>query len=158
MWLYYVGHRRVLTHCYMARSFLVLAADDEETDRLLLKLAFQEAGLEGTLMLTRDGQEALDYLDGEPPYQNRADHPLPSLFLLDLKMPRLNGFEVLASLAQKPELQDLPVVVLSSSMDEADLRKARRLGADEYLVKPTNFQELTNMVRALSDRWLGGDS
>lgn len=91
---------------------------------------------------------------GEPPYQDRVTHPLPGLLLLDLKMPRMNGFEVMAWVVERPEFQHLPVVVLSS-MNESDMEKARQLGAREYLVKPNDFRNLTKMLQDVAARWLG---
>src|SRR5579859_3058779 len=112
----------------MDSTALILAAEDEETDRLLLLIALQQAGLTNPLTFVCDGQEAIQYLAGDAPYTNRAIHPLPGLLLLDLKMPRLTGFDVLEWLACRPELAYLPVVVLSSSSLQTDLDRARQLG------------------------------
>ena len=139
----------------MATYAPILAAEDEETDGLLLKLALRESGLRNPLVIAQDGQIAVDYLSGEPPYQDRLIHPLPGLLLLDLKMPRMNGFEVMAWLVERPEFQHLPVVVLSSSTNESDMEKARQLGAREYLVKPNDFRKLTKMLQDVAARWLG---
>jgi CheY-like chemotaxis protein len=133
----------------------VLAAEDEETDRFILKRAFQKAGIHHSLLFVCDGEEAIDYLNGTEPYHDRARYPLPSLLLLDLKMPRRTGFEVLAWLAAAPEFKSLPVVVLSSSSHESDTQKARQLGAREYIVKPHDLSQFVEMVRDLCGRWLG---
>lgn len=138
----------------MVNDALILAAEDEETDCLLLKIALQQAGSSNQLMLVRDGQEAIDYLNGKAPYSNRARYPLPGLLLLDLKMPRLTGFDVLEWLAGRPEFHYLPVVVLSSSALEADIEKARRLGARDYLIKPHSFRSLILMLQQVTQRWL----
>ena len=136
----------------------ILAAEDEETDALLLKIAFKEAGLPNALVLARDGQEAVDYLSGRPPYADRSLHPLPGLLLLDLKMPRMTGFEVLEWLATRPDLKDLPVVVLSSSADQLDIARALRTGARDCREKPHDYRQLTHLLQEVCARWLpGGD-
>jgi CheY-like chemotaxis protein len=124
----------------------ILAAEDEESDRMILKLAFQGAKLPRPLVIVRDGQEAVDYLGGKGRFADRSAHPLPALVVLDLKMPRMNGFDVLAWLANQPEFKELPAVVLSSSSDESDIRKARQVGAREYFVKPHNLEELIKIA------------
>lgn len=134
----------------------VLAAEDEETDGYLLRLAFERARLGCPLVVVRDGQEAVDYLSGDGQYCDRAAHPLPGLLLLDLKMPRLTGFDVLAWLAMRPEFRDLPVVVLSSSSDQSDMEKATAMGARDYIVKPHRFSEFVKVVQSVYNRWLGG--
>jgi CheY-like chemotaxis protein len=132
----------------------ILVAEDEESDAMILRLAVKKAELNHPLIIVRDGQEAVDYLSGKGIYTDRADHPLPALIVLDLKMPRMSGFDVLAWLAMQPEFKELPVVVLSSSSDETDIEKARGLGAREYFVKPHVFLELVWIVQQLDSRWL----
>jgi CheY-like chemotaxis protein len=136
----------------------VLVAEDEETDVLILRLGFEKAGLPNPLIAVRDGQEALDYLNGNGPYADRSRHPLPALLLLDLKMPRLTGFDVLAWLATRPDFKHLPAVVLSSSSDDSDIQEALRLGARDYFVKPHSLAELVKIIRTLPARWLGGEA
>jgi CheY-like chemotaxis protein len=137
-----------------AKLFPVLAAEDEESDRFILQRAFERSGLNHPLILVRDGREALDYLSGDGAFADRALHPLPRLVILDLKMPRLSGFDVLAWLVARPDFKDLPAVVLSSSSDDADIQKARQLGARDYFVKPHSLDELVTIIRGLHDRWL----
>jgi CheY-like chemotaxis protein len=132
----------------------VLAAEDDEGDAMLLLLAFRRAGIPHPLIVVHDGQEAVDYLNGTAPYADRAMHPLPALLLLDLKMPRLNGFDVLAWWSARPDLCDLPVVVLSSSSHPSDMAKAREMGAREYIVKPHGFAQLSKLLQELCQRWL----
>jgi CheY-like chemotaxis protein len=133
----------------------ILAAEDEESDRIILELAFQRARLLCPLVIVRDGQEAVDYLSGKGRYEDRAAHPLPALIVLDLKMPRMNGFDVLAWLAKQPDFKEIPAVVLSSSADELDMNKARQLGAREYFVKPHSLDELINIAHQMQTHWLG---
>lgn len=132
----------------------ILAAEDEESDRMILELAFQRAKLPRALVLVRDGQEAIDYLSRNGSYADRSAHPLPALLILDLKMPRMSGFDVLAWLSTQRELKEIPAVVLSSSADESDMSKARRLGARDYFVKPHSLDELIKIVQQMQTRWV----
>ncbi len=138
----------------MANSVPILIADDDENDVFFLRRAFERAGLRPDLFVARDGQEAIDYLGGTSPFANRSRYPFPGLLLLDLKMPRLTGFDVLAWMRDRPECKELAVVVLSSSFQEEDIRKARQLGADEYQIKPSDFQALVDLVKDLHARWV----
>src|SRR5438067_1339022 len=135
---------------------LVLVAEDEESDALILRHAFQKAGLANPLVVVQDGQEAIDYLSGSSPYQDRAKHPLPALLLLDLKMPRMSGFDVLGWIATRPDLKHLPVVVLSSSSADADIQKAHQMGARDFLVKPHDFTHYIGIIHRLREQWLNG--
>jgi CheY-like chemotaxis protein len=102
----------------------------------------------------RDGQEAIQYLCGEGDYSDRARYPIPFLVLLDLRLPKLSGFEVIAWMRDQPQLADLVVVVLTASDHVPDVTKARDLGANSYLVKPGTFEELVQMVKRIKGRWL----
>ncbi len=128
----------------------VLVADDDENDVFLLRRAFQKAGLPHTLIHVRDGQEAINYLSGK-------NHAKLKLFLLDLKMPLVDGFDVLLWLRARPEPICLPVVVLSSSSLPDDKNRAKELGANDYLAKPTGPDDLMTLVKGLDDRWLKED-
>ena len=132
----------------------ILAAEDEETDRFILNLGFERAKLPHALVTVRDGAECVDYLSGTGVFADRALHPLPVLLILDLKMPRMDGFEVLGWLARRPDFKNLPVVVLSSSSDDSDIQKARGLGARDYFVKPTALSDLVKILQSLQTRWL----
>lgn len=123
---------------------------------MLLRLAFKRAGILQPLVIVHDGQAAIDYLSGEAPYADRLTHPLPVLILVDLKMPRLSGFDVLAWCASRPEFRTLPVVMLSSSPHETDMDKALTMGAREYVVKPHGFMQLTKLIGDVAQRWLPG--
>ena len=132
----------------------VLAAEDEETDGFLLQMVFKKTGLFNVLVIVRDGQEAVNYLAGGPPYADRSLHPLPGLLLLDLKMPRIDGFEVLKWVRQQPGLSSLRVVVLTSSEDIRDVNVAYKLGANSFMVKPMDFEDVVHMSQFLSRYWL----
>jgi CheY-like chemotaxis protein len=132
----------------------ILAAEDQASASVLLKLAFETAGLPYHLVIVDDGKCAVDYLSGTPPYDDRAKYPLPGMVLLDLKMPRMDGFDVLAWLRKSKEFAALPAVVLSSSPRASDIQRAKDLGAREYLVKPLGYWELRVMLKSVTDRWL----
>jgi len=132
----------------------ILAAEDQESAALLLKMAFEATGLPYRLVIVGDGQCAVDYLRGSSPYEDRAKYPLPGVVLLDLKMPRMDGFEVLAWMRESKEFSALPAVVLSCSPRESDIERAKELGAREYLVKPLGWRELLDLVKGVAARWL----
>jgi CheY-like chemotaxis protein len=138
----------------MAKPKQILVAEDEETDVFFLRYAFEKAGLPHCLTVVHDGQQAIDYLSGQGPYFDRAQYPLPALMLLDLKMPRLTGFDVLSWLQNHSELKTVIAVVLTSSPNETDRQHAQELGAAEYFVKPDSVQGLTDVVKKLQARWL----
>ena len=120
----------------------------------LLKRAFTNAGVPARLHFVSDGQEAIDYLGGQGQFSNRSEHPLPDLLILDLKMPRLNGFDVLTWVRQKPGLRRLLVTVLTSSNQPQDINKAYDLGANSYLVKPHNNSQLSELANRVQRYWL----
>ena len=132
----------------------LLVADDDPGDVFLLRRAFRCAAVPCEIIHVQDGQEAIDYLNGVPPYDNRERHPLPSLLVLDLKMPRMNGFDVLAWLRGRPYLEHLPVVVTSSSPMQGDIETAMLLGARSYMIKPADVNMLTTFAHELYERWL----
>src|SRR5438132_4460545 len=108
----------------MSDQAVILLAEDLEDDILLIRRAFERGNIDKPLQIVRDGEETIAYLKGEGKYANRAEYPLPDLLLLDLKMPRLDGFEVLRWIRQQPGLEGLRVVVLTSSEDMRDVNKA----------------------------------
>jgi CheY-like chemotaxis protein len=132
----------------------VLIAEDDPSDVFLLKRAFTLAQIRATLHFVRDGQEAIDYLEGDAGYQDRAAYPLPDLMLLDIKMPRLNGFDVLTWLRCQPGLKRLLVTILTSSDQPDDINRAYDLGANSYLLKPHNSSQLSELVGQVKRYWL----
>jgi len=132
----------------------ILVAEDDPTDAYFFQRAFNRAGLPVTLHFVRDGQEVLDYLQGEGQYADRVRHPLPRLLLLDLKMPRLDGFDVLEWVRQQPIMTGLLIVIFSSSEEPRDMNRAYGLGANSYLVKPHSMAELTALVGQFKKYWL----
>ena len=131
----------------------ILVAEDLHEDAEILRLAFLSAGVKVPLHFVKDGAEAIEYLKGEQRFADRSEHPLPTLLLLDLKMPRLNGFEVLDWLRLQPGLRRLLVVVFTSSDMPDDINRAYELGANSYLAKPTAFKQLEEMARHFESYW-----
>jgi CheY-like chemotaxis protein len=132
----------------------ILHVDDDSNDALLFQHACRKAGVEVDLQGVSDGDEAIAYLRGQDQFADRQQFPLPRLILLDLKMPRLSGFEVLGWLRQNDQWKRLPVVVLTSSSHDADVNRAYDLGANSYLVKPVGFEALVEIARAIHLYWL----
>jgi CheY-like chemotaxis protein len=137
----------------MLNDKIILLAEDDPDDVLLLERAFQKAGLGGVLRVVRDGEQAVEYLKGSGPFASRELFPLPFLILLDLKMPGMDGFEVLQWVRAERDLKRLLVVVLTSSNLQADVDRAYELGANSYLVKPVEFQEMVNMIQRFEAYW-----
>ncbi len=133
---------------------LVLLVEDNEGDILLTLRAFKKVRLPERVEIARNGREALAYLTGEPPFDDRAHFPLPSLVILDLNMPKVNGFDVLAVLKNTPGLRRIPVIVLTSSSEVSDIQKSYDLGANSYLVKPVGFDLFTRVVSEIENYWL----
>ena len=141
-------------HLAPERLMSVLHIDDDPNDTELLRAATRHAKLKLELHNVEDGDKAIAYLNGLGPYANRAHYPLPSLILLDLKMPRATGFEILKWIRNHPELGHLPVVILSGSELRDDIRDAYSIGANSYLIKPLGFDALVEMVKEVGAVWL----
>jgi CheY-like chemotaxis protein len=133
----------------------ILLIEDDPNDVLLVQRAFRRATVGNPIQVVGDGEAAVDYMAGHGHYQDRQSHPLPAIMLLDLKLPRRSGFEVLEWLRRQPRLRRIPVVVLTSSALASDIRQAYELGANSYLVKPLEFEALQDMLRAVGAYWLG---
>jgi len=136
------------------RQPTVLYVEDEEFDAMFMHRAFERTGLDGSLNVVADGQQAIDYLAGKGVYADRREHPLPAVILLDLKLPLVSGFEVLAWLREQPGLKNLPVVVFSSSDQPEDKAMASELGANDFVQKPSSALEFPKVVERLRQRWL----
>ena len=131
----------------------ILLVEDDSNDVLLIQRAFRKASLSNPLQIVEDGEAAILYLKGEESFADRDRFPLPRLILLDLKLPRKSGFEVLVWLRQQPKFYGLPVVVLTSSKENNDIQQAYLLGANSYLVKPVGFDSLLDMIKTLNLYW-----
>jgi len=135
----------------------ILYAEDEENDVFFLNYAFEVAGLSYTVKAVPDGVQAIEYLAGEGPFADRECHPVPALVLLDINMPKKSGLEVLEWARRQQRFKSLPVLILTSSSREEDREKARQLGANDYLLKPSDPLKLVEMVKILHARWLTAD-
>src|SRR5438477_4694802 len=133
---------------------VILLAEDRQDDAMLIRRAFAKSKLLNPLYVVSDGEEAIAYLQGEGKYANRDEYPLPSLLLLDLKMPRKGGFEVLEWIRQQPTLSALRVIVLTTSDEIRDINQAYKMGANSFLVKPVDFAAFVEVTRALKGYWL----
>ena len=134
----------------------VLYIEDDENDVLLMRQAWARVNVQNPLLVVSNGQEALDHLAENAPYADRADHRMPCLVLLDLKLPKVSGLEVLRFIRSQPTLIGLRVVVLSSSNTPADINAAHGLRIDAYLVKSSRFDEMLAAVDTLNVYWLRG--
>jgi CheY-like chemotaxis protein len=135
----------------------VLLVDDARLDVELALDAFNELQLSGQVDVARGGSEALERLLGVGPFADRVEHPLPDLVLMDLKMPGVDGFEVLRQCKTSPATRRIPVIVLSSSTEDRDRARAYDLGANSYLVKPISIDGFLDALRLVRDYWLGLD-
>ncbi|NQE36983.1 Response regulator rcp1 [Microcoleus sp. IPMA8] len=133
----------------------ILLVEDNPVDILLMQRAFRNEIFTNTsLQIVRDGDAAVFYLNGDGEYSDRDRYPLPAVILLDLKLPRRSGHEVLVWLKQQPELKRLPVVMLTSSKETIDVKRAYDLGVNSYLVKPIGFASLLEMMQSFNEYWL----
>jgi CheY-like chemotaxis protein len=139
------------------RDSFILVVEDDEADIVLLRQAFQSARIINPVVNVRDGEEAIGYLSGMGTYSDRGKFPMPAMVLLDLRMPKLSGFEVLEWIRDRPSLNELIVVVLTASEDVRHANKAYELGAKSYLVKPGTFDQLVGVVKRLTGPWLRWD-
>jgi CheY-like chemotaxis protein len=133
----------------------ILYVEDEENDVIFMRHAWKKAGVPNLLHVVEDGEQAVAYLAGEGKYASRDEYPLPCLVLLDLKLPKVSGLEVLKWIRQQPAIHLLPVIVFSSSNKPEDVRTAYELHANAYLVKPAHANGLVQLVACLKDFWLG---
>jgi CheY-like chemotaxis protein len=132
----------------------MLLVEDDPDDLALAKHAFAKARLSNPLYFVRDGEEAIDYLAGHGAFVDRDKYPMPFLVLLDLHLPKLNGFEVLRWIKAQPELAGIRVAVFTSSQEERDYQEATKLGADSYYQKPGSLEELTALMLRLNAHWV----
>jgi CheY-like chemotaxis protein len=135
----------------------VLYVEDNQGDFDLLNLVTKKCGTPFSLQRAADGEQAIAYLEGQSPFHDRDAHPFPDLVLLDLKLPRLDGFEVLQWIRANPSTRTLPVVVLAGSSFRADIRRALELGANHYAAKPGSVPELQVLMDQIADVWLARD-
>ena len=138
----------------MTRAAAILLVEDNAMDVELILDAFREARLGNKIQVARNGTEALEYVFGQGKYADREQYPLPDIVLLDLKMPGIDGHEILKRIKGADKLKRLPVIILTSSRDEGDRAMSYDNGANSYLVKPVSFDDFLKVVQQVSDYWL----
>ncbi len=136
-----------------AKTATILLADDDPADILLTRRAFRAARLQNALHVVNDGEELLEYLRREKRYAPPAEAPRPDLVLLDLNMPRMDGREALAELRADPRFAALPVIILTTSQQEADVLRTYDLGANSFISKPVDLAGLIEVIKALDNYW-----
>lgn len=138
----------------MINDGAILLVEDSEDDVFLMKRTLSVAGVSNPVSVVTDGEQAVRYLSGEGEFRDRTAFPLPVVVFLDLKLPLKSGHEVLAWIRAQPAFESLIVVMLTSSDEPSDLRRAYSLGANSYLVKPLTPKQLTDLAEAFNWRWL----
>ncbi len=131
----------------------ILLVEDNPDDVQITKRAFKEANLANRLYVTRDGQEALDFLFHEGQYQDQALAPIPGLILLDINMPKVNGMEVLKRIKTEDELKLIPVIMLTVSKREEDIVKSYDYGCNSFIQKPVEFDKFVDIVKQIGFYW-----
>jgi CheY-like chemotaxis protein len=139
------------------RKAVILSVDDDPNDQLLIRTAFQEAGVNDPVQTVNDGAEAIAYLKGQGKYADRDTYLFPTFILTDLKMPRINGFELLRFLKSNPQLIVVPTVVLSASSDRDDIKRAYLFGANAYHVKSQTLEALCTQLKLVYDYWTSAE-
>ena len=131
------------------QSVTIMLVEDDDGHRLLIRENLRAGGVVNDLVEMCDGQQALDYLTRRGQYQDRAKSPRPGLILLDIKMPKADGFTVLEAIKADPELRLIPVLMLTSTDDQLEVNRCYTLGANSYVVKPVRYEEFRARIRAL---------
>ena len=132
----------------------ILLVEDDENDLDLFMRAYGKSRMLNPVQRAANGDDAVAYLEGTGKFADRGTYPVPVLVLLDLKLPRRSGLEVLSWIRGQAGLKRLPVVMLTSSRDSGDINRAYDLGANSYLVKPVEFENLLDLIRSLNMYWL----
>lgn len=136
------------------QKYVILLVEDDPNDILLIQRAFTKANIVNPINIVENGDDAIAYLDGRGKFSDRTKYPIPTLVLLDLKLPRKSGHEVLTWVRSQQKLKRLPIVVLTSSQLANDKNKAYDLGINSYLIKPVSFDSLIDMIKNLNTYWL----
>src|SRR5580765_327770 len=135
------------------KELKILLAEDDSNDAELFEAAIKRSGLATRLIVARDGQEAIDYLSGNEPFADRARFPFPNLLIMDIRMPNVDGFHLLVWLRTHPQCSVIPTLIFSASDQPEDVRKAYQLGANSYITKPSQLNELVHLIRVVYDYW-----
>ena len=131
----------------------ILIADDDMDDRLLMDKALRQSGYTQSIQFVDDGEDLMHYLRRQSRYTEQ-NAPWPDLLILDLNMPRMNGFQALSEIKDDPDLRRLPVVIMTTSAADEDVIKTYNLGVNSFVTKPFNFMRLVEMVAALKTYWM----
>lgn len=131
----------------------LLIVEDNEDDIFFMERIFKQMGARCDFRFARDGVEAVDYLSGKGQFEDRVKHPLPTIILMDLKMPRMNGFEVLEWMQKQPEIKLIPTIVVTSSTMQEDVTRAYRAGANAVMNKPVDKDSLLQMLKTFHLYW-----
>ena len=137
------------------RKFCILYVDDDDNDLHLAKFAAESAGLADCLQMADSGPRAIDYFQGHGAYSDRAKFPIPHVVLLDLRMPRMNGLEVLGWLRSRPEYRGVVVIIFTASAHADDIARACELGANAFVQKPSSHTELISFLKVVKEFWKG---
>jgi CheY-like chemotaxis protein len=133
---------------------MILLVEDNSDDEVLTMRALRQNHIKNEVVVARDGAEALDFLYGTGPYAGKVPDPLPIVVLLDLKLPKVDGLEVLRRLRSEERTKLIPVVVLTTSNEERDRLECYKLGANSYVRKPVDFEDFSESIRQLGLYWL----
>ncbi len=136
------------------RPAVVLLVDDNKADQVFIQRVFDHTDINNDLFFVNDGVEAMEYLRREGKYSDLKNSPKPDMILLDIKMPRMNGKEVLKELKTDPVLKTLPVIMLSTSDHDNDIIESYDFGANAYITKPVGFDKFIDAVKTLKRFWL----
>jgi len=132
----------------------ILLVEDNPEDIELTLRALKKSKLANTIVVAEDGEEALDFIFARGKYSDRSTICSPKVILLDLKLPKISGIEVLKEIKKDPRTSIIPVVILTSSTEEVDIEESYKLGANSYIVKPVNFENFIQSLRQMNDYWL----
>lgn len=134
-------------------TFVVLMAEDNKHDIIATKRAWKENNISNPLKIVSDGEECMDYLYKRGKYEEEDSAPRPGILLLDIKMPKMDGLEVLKLIRESEELHRLPVIILTTSKNEEDRMKSYDLGVNAYIMKPVGFEGLTQAIKTINLFW-----
>jgi CheY-like chemotaxis protein len=137
----------------MQNKIVILMADDDEDDRLLAEEAFKESRIRNDLRFVNDGENLMDYLYKRGDYSKPGSAPRPGLILLDLNMPKKDGREALEEIKAHNSFRHIPVVILTTSRDEADILRSYNVGANSFIVKPVTFESLVEVIKLIGRYW-----
>lgn len=131
------------------QAVTIMLVEDDDGHRLLIRENLRAGGIVNEIVEMRDGQQALDYLQRRGQYQEAAKSPRPGLILLDIKMPKADGFSVLEKIKADPQLRLIPVLMLTSTEDQIEVNRCYTLGANSYVIKPVRYEEFQDRIKAL---------